>query len=126
MYFRIAASNVVLTLISICVAVILSEIVFRALLFSDYAFMQRFRAPGLYADPMSDDDYWKLYYLFDGKFPPLPSHILYWDGLASFQGKHMSMTKPSTLVGGELFFSMAILSLDVQLYHVFSSFLTVI
>jgi hypothetical protein len=82
MAFRKVAFNVFLALTSFCAAVILGEIGFRTLLFSDYAFMDRFRAPGLYADPMSDDDYWKLQYLFDREFPPpaKPHPLLGWVG----------------------------------------------
>lgn len=82
MAFRKVAFSVFLALTSFCAAVILGEIGFRTLLFSDYAFMHRFRAPGLYADPMSDDDYWKLQYLFDSRFPPpaKPHPLLGWVG----------------------------------------------
>lgn len=71
------APNIVLALISICATLLLCEIGFRTLLFSKAPFMQRFRSPGLYADTLSDDDYWKLYYLFNGQFaPPAQPHLL--------------------------------------------------
>lgn len=107
MTFRKCLSSFVLALVSICGALILGEIGFRALLFSDFAFMQRFRAPGLYADPMSDDDYWKLYYLFDGKFrPPAEPHpLLGWVGKFSRdtyehdESQHIGGRRPVLLYG---------------------------
>lgn len=79
---RKAAPNIVLAVMSICATFLLCEIGFRTLLFSKAPFMQRFRVPSLYADTLSDDDYWKLYYLFDGKFaPPAQPHpLLGWVG----------------------------------------------
>jgi hypothetical protein len=55
--------NIILVLMSLTITFVISEITFRSLLFSDLAFMQRFRNPSLYSDNESDD-YWKLYYLF--------------------------------------------------------------
>jgi hypothetical protein len=50
-------------LLSVTLVSFLSEFVFRSLLFSDFAFMQRFRNPSLYSD-VESDEYWKLYNLF--------------------------------------------------------------
>ena len=82
MRLRITASNIILALISVSFTLVLCEAAFRTLLFSDLPFAQRFKVPGLYADPMSDDDYWKLEYLFDTKFPPpaRPHPVLGWVG----------------------------------------------
>ncbi|CAI4032560.1 hypothetical protein DNFV4_02990 [Nitrospira tepida] len=52
---------------------VVCEVIFRVLLFSGADFMQRFRNPDLYGAWDSDDDYWKLYYLFGGRFKP-PEH----------------------------------------------------
>jgi hypothetical protein len=60
----------------------LSEFVLRNLLFSDYAIVKRWRDPSLFADYFSDDDYWKLCFLFDGqnKPPANPHKLLGWVG----------------------------------------------
>jgi len=47
------------------VTVLICEVGFRTLLFSQVAFMERFREPGLYADYFSEDDWWKFYYAFN-------------------------------------------------------------
>ena len=46
------------------VTVLICEFGFRALLFSHVAFMGRFQEPSLYADPLTDNDWWKLYHAF--------------------------------------------------------------
>lgn len=51
----------------------LCELAFRSLLFSKASFMQKFRIPDLYASYDSEDNYWKLHYLFGGKYRP-PTH----------------------------------------------------
>lgn len=62
------------TILIVCVATFVAvEVIFRLLLFSEVGFMQRFRSPDLYGLWDSDDDYWKLYYLFGGRFKP-PEH----------------------------------------------------
>lgn len=43
---------------------LICELGFRTLLFSQVAFMERFRDPGLYTDHFSEDDWWKLYHAF--------------------------------------------------------------
>jgi hypothetical protein len=71
------SSRVVLgggTILVVCVATFVAvEVIFRLLLFSEVGFMHRFRSPDLYGVWDSDDDYWKLYYLFGGRFKP-PAH----------------------------------------------------
>ncbi|MGE3153632.1 MAG: hypothetical protein AB7G48_13555 [Nitrospiraceae bacterium] len=60
--------------ISVGTAVV-CEAIFRLLLFSEVGFMQRFRNPDLYGEWDSDDDCWKLYYFFGGRFkPPAQPH----------------------------------------------------
>jgi len=72
--------SIILT--SILVALVLFEFLFRLALFSKNPKFQKFRNPGLYADYFSEDDYWKLYYIFDGKYKPpeSPHHKLGWVG----------------------------------------------
>ena len=55
----------VATSILVGVTVLICEVGFRTLLFSQVAFMERFREPNLYTDYFSDDDWWKLYYAFN-------------------------------------------------------------
>lgn len=64
---------------------VLCEVTFRLLLFSKFEFMQKFRNPDLYASYDSEDNYWKLYYLFGGKYgPPAKPHpALGWVGIFS-------------------------------------------
>lgn len=61
---RKALLAVLATSIVLGVTALICEIGFRTLLFSNAAFMERFREPSLYADYYSDDDWWKLYYAF--------------------------------------------------------------
>jgi hypothetical protein len=64
----------VCSILIVCLATFVAgEVIFRLLLFSDVSFMQRFRSPDLYGSWDSDDNYWKLYYLFGGRFRP-PEH----------------------------------------------------
>jgi hypothetical protein len=67
---------------SILVALVAAELLLRAALFSDARRFAHLRDANLYADNMSDDDYWKLNYLFGGKFqPPEQVHpVLGWVG----------------------------------------------
>lgn len=107
MTFRKVVPNLILTLASIFLTLVLCEIGFRTLLFSDYAFMQRFRVPSLYADTLSDDDHWKLYYLFDGRFSPpaRPHPLLGWVGQFSretyehIDTQHIGGRRPVLLYG---------------------------
>ncbi len=52
--------SLTLTLITMVVVFILSEVLFRALLFSEVKFMKHLRNPSLYADSDSSDEFWKL------------------------------------------------------------------
>ena len=67
---------------------VVSEGIFRLLLFSKVGFMEKFRAPDLYFDHDSEDNYWKLQYLFDEKVkPPANPHpVLGWVG-GDFSGE---------------------------------------
>ena len=62
-------------------SVVVAELTFRTLLFSAAPFMKRFREPGLFAY-FESDDYWKLYFLFGGKYKPpaTPHPLLGWIG----------------------------------------------
>ncbi len=74
-------ANITLILLSIVISFILLEIVFRYLLFSDIAAFDRLRAPDNYADYFSDDDYYKLSYLFNNKkISDIPHPLLGWSG----------------------------------------------
>ena len=78
---RLAIGLLVIILPTLILAVA-SEVIFRALLFSKVGFMEKFRTPGLYVDYDLESNYWKLYYLFDGKLkPPANPHpLLGWVG----------------------------------------------
>ena len=60
---------------------VLVEQAFRAALFSDVSYMKRYRVPEFYAH-VESDDYWKLYFMFGGKYkPPETTHpLLGWVG----------------------------------------------
>jgi len=63
--------------------VLVSEAVYRLLLFSQFPFMERYRDPSLYSDYYSDGDWWKLYYLFGKKEHEPTRHphpLLGWTG----------------------------------------------
>jgi hypothetical protein len=82
---RLAIAFLAITLPALILTAVASEAIFRALLFSKVGFMQKFRKPELYYDHDSEDNYWKLYYLFDGKGkPPANPHpLLGWGGYFS-------------------------------------------
>ena len=50
--------------LAVCMTFLLCELGFRTLLFSQVAFMERFRNPSLYTDALSSNDWWKLYHAF--------------------------------------------------------------
>src|SRR4051812_29457052 len=82
---RLRTTLVALVAMSVVMAVtiLLCEVGFRLLLFSNVQSMERFRDPGLYADAFADDDWWRLYYAFNK--PPNdtakhPHPLLGWAG----------------------------------------------
>ena len=79
---RLAITLVGITLPTLILTALASEGIFRALLFSEVGFMEKFRQPELYFDYDSESNYWKLYYLFAGKLkPPANPHpLLGWGG----------------------------------------------
>ena len=62
--FRRSLVAFVATGIVVGVTVLICEVGFRTLLFSQVAFMEKFRVSGLYTDYFSDD-WWKFYYAFN-------------------------------------------------------------
>ena len=69
-------SRFLLVIISVLATFVATELGFRAMLFLDTPYMQRYRDPGLYAY-FESDDYWKLYFIFGGKYkPPKTPHPL--------------------------------------------------
>jgi hypothetical protein len=75
-------SNLLLAIISVLTTIVVAELGFRAALFSDIAFMKRYRVPERYAYGESDD-YWKLDFLFGSsgyKPPKTPHPLLGWVG----------------------------------------------
>jgi len=66
---------------SVVGAAIVAELAFRAALFSGIPPMKRYRVPELYAY-VESDDYWKLYFMLDGKYKPArtPHPLLGWVG----------------------------------------------
>jgi hypothetical protein len=79
---RLTIALLSVTLPALILMAVASEAIFRALLFSKVGFMEEYRTPGLYVDYDLDSNYWKLYYLFDGKLkPPANPHpLLGWVG----------------------------------------------
>ena len=73
--------GVLLVLVSTLLSLVAAEYVFRWMIFSNHRLFSHLKNPGLYADNPSDD-YWKLYYLFDGpiKPPANPQSLLGWTG----------------------------------------------
>jgi hypothetical protein len=90
---RFAVSFLGMTLPALILTAVASEAIFRVLLFSKVGFMEKFRIPELYFDYDSESNYWKLYYLFDGKLkPPANPHpLLGWVG--DFSRKPIFITK---------------------------------
>ena len=74
-----------ITLPTLFLTAVASEAIFRALLFSKVGFMERFRKPEIYFNHDSEDNYWKLFYFFDGTLrPPANPHpLLGWVGYFS-------------------------------------------
>ena len=70
--------NFILLTASLLGILIISEIVFQALLFSNASRMDTFRDPGLYANPFCDDDHWKLRYLCNNETQETPDKLLGW------------------------------------------------
>ena len=74
---------VLATGIVVGVTALICELGFRTLLFSQVAFMERFREPSLYTDYFSEDDWWKLYYAFNkpaNDTAKQPHSLLGWAG----------------------------------------------
>ena len=67
---------------SLILALLIAEVGLRIILLGKSEMFRKFRSPGLYADYYNGDDYWKLYYLFDGEYkPPANPHpLLGWIG----------------------------------------------
>jgi hypothetical protein len=64
---RPAVANILLLLFSLIVAYAIAEVGFRFILFSDIPGFEAIRNPAGYADYYSDDDFWKLHYLWGHK-----------------------------------------------------------
>ena len=76
--FRLA--KYIILLVYPVLTLIVAEIVFRIAIFIDLPTFNKLKNPALYADYFSDDDYWKLYYVFDGQYKPPenPHPLLGW------------------------------------------------
>jgi len=101
------SANISLILISIIISLVLVEVVFRMMIFSDNDVFKPLQKPGDYADFFSEDLYWKLYYRWDGKFEP-PSCVheeLGWIrdfsrySLVHWDMKHYQSKRPVLLYG---------------------------
>ena len=79
--------KLLLSLSSLLIGLIFCEIGLRYLLFSDIPGLDRLRHPGNYADYFSDDDYFKLKYLFGHPAPRQPHPLLGWVGSGTFDGE---------------------------------------
>lgn len=82
-------ANTLIVLISTAAVLVLCELVFQKILFSDWEKAEFLREPGAYATIYEDDheaiftdEYWLLYYLFDKQFKPPnnPHPIFGWVG----------------------------------------------
>jgi hypothetical protein len=62
--------SIVFSILLVLLAFFIVELIFKSLLFSDWGALNSFRKPFLYADWYSDNDYWKLQYIWQDKFPP--------------------------------------------------------
>lgn len=71
----------IFALILLFISLVASEFIFRALIFSKSNSFKSLRDPGKYSQPCLDD-YWKLYYRFNGRYPPPanPHPLLGWVG----------------------------------------------
>jgi hypothetical protein len=72
--------NVAMLLLSLAVALVIGEVGFRAILFTDLPLFESLRNPGNYADYFSEDDFWKLSYLFGHKPRSRMHPLLGWVG----------------------------------------------
>lgn len=59
--------NFALFLSSVVVCIIIIEVAWRTIIFGDFGILESQKKAELYADPYSEDDYWKLKYLFRKK-----------------------------------------------------------
>ncbi len=72
--------NLIVLFVSLSVTFVVAEIGYRGAVFGNQnVAFKRLRLAALYANADSDDDYWKLNYLFGYK-PPKPHPILGWSG----------------------------------------------
>ncbi len=96
-----------LLLLSLLFSFTLAEIGYRIILFNSNPAFDRLKNPKLFADYFSEDDYWKLYYLFDGQSkPPQRPHPdlgwignFSWDSYIHNQTEHIGNRRPVLLYG---------------------------
>jgi hypothetical protein len=74
--------SILLSLVVTLLLLVVAELGFRALLFSNFSFMQPLRDPGLYADQFDEVEFWQLQHLFSHEdlTPPAPHPELGWIG----------------------------------------------
>lgn len=100
--------NLLLICISIFFTLIICEFGFRNLLFGNSDFLNDYRKPHYYSN-FFEDDYWKLYYLFNGesKPPKNPHNYLGWVGKFDHHLTHRNEkaqpTKRKVLLFGDSF-----------------------
>ena len=83
---------------------LMCEVGFRTLLFSQVAFMERFRDPSLYADPLSSNNWWKLYHAFNKPTNATTKHphpLLGWANKKSSQDTYLHVEN-GTLEAGPI------------------------
>lgn len=96
-----------LFLSSLLISFTLAEIGYRIILFKSGPEFNKLRKPNYFADYFSEDDYWKLYYQFDGqhKPPQQPHPELGWvgdfsrDSYKHNQIEHIGKRRPVLLYG---------------------------
>ena len=62
--------NLLLFTFSCLISLLMLEFGLRLILFNDIQGLEKLRNPDLYADYFSEDDYWKLHYLWEYEPPP--------------------------------------------------------
>ncbi|MEM6268444.1 MAG: hypothetical protein AAF998_03360 [Bacteroidota bacterium] len=109
--------NLLLTLISGSIALIVGEFILRALIFSGSEGLAGLRRPEAYTN-VSEDAYWKLYHEFGGAFKPPedPHPLLGWVGYFDPEtylhrdAKHLGKRRPVLLYGDS--FAMCVNEVD--------------
>jgi hypothetical protein len=72
-------ANIVLILISVCITLAVSEVIYRKLIFSNENHFKFLKEPKQYANQEWDANYWKLAQIWGLIRPPYPDTLLGWE-----------------------------------------------